>query len=294
MKKILLITFLFAISYPIFANMQQTGWRWRADNGNETSATWLAADTTGITISDTTTIIRLRVRIDNAGGNGDKTTTGLGYSASPIIADKIIGNDTLLKSIPDTWDGKSPFIFVSSSNVADSTPTTSVPILYVDSKTSDEKPDWKPGLVQAKNRPYTLSQDFHTEVEYCIKPTKYIKAGTYYFLPGGGEIEIYPAQNENMAKLTFVDLSSSVNSASGKLTGITVSPNPASDHIVLSNLPKNSTLSIVNLSGQVVKKVSLTSSANSAIVPVTDLQKGLYIVEVSSDGKTVRQKIVKD
>ena len=205
MKKSLLIGILLTMSCHMFANMQQTGWRWRADNGNETTATWMAADTMGITISDTTSIIRLRVRIDNM-GNGDKSTTGLMYGTSQLTANPFQGDNAALTAIPDTWNGSSPFIFAVSNYVADGTPTTTVPILFKSGSSGDEKPTWTQGVVESKNQSFTVTLNFHTEIEYCIKPTKYIVPGTYYFFPGGSSIESYPQapNKETMARLTFV------------------------------------------------------------------------------------------
>ncbi len=67
MKKILLVLISVLIYTTISeAYMKQGNWRWRNDDGSETTATWKAAENTGLgTISHSTSNIRLRIGLYN-------------------------------------------------------------------------------------------------------------------------------------------------------------------------------------------------------------------------------------
>mgnify|MGYP001091174613 FL=1 len=55
MNKILyFLTIMLLISAEATASLRMTSYRWRNDDGNETTATWRAAQSTPITISNTT------------------------------------------------------------------------------------------------------------------------------------------------------------------------------------------------------------------------------------------------
>jgi hypothetical protein len=70
MKKTLLLITLLVTSYNLFAFTTQGVWRWRNDDGSETSATWKAAQNTPITISSAGENFRLRIEMYNNGGSG--------------------------------------------------------------------------------------------------------------------------------------------------------------------------------------------------------------------------------
>ena len=70
MKKVLLLITLLVTSYNLFAFTTQGVWRWRKDDGSETSATWHAPQNTAITISSMDSNIRLRIELYNNGSGG--------------------------------------------------------------------------------------------------------------------------------------------------------------------------------------------------------------------------------
>src|SRR5258708_5949632 len=70
MKKTLLLTALLVTSCHLFAFTTQGVWRWRNDDGSETTATWKASQNTPITIYSTDSVIRLRVELYNNGSGG--------------------------------------------------------------------------------------------------------------------------------------------------------------------------------------------------------------------------------
>ena len=65
MKKTLLLILLLVSYTQIFAFLTQGNWRWRKDNGTETSATWIAPQNTSITIGSSDSTLRLRIEVYN-------------------------------------------------------------------------------------------------------------------------------------------------------------------------------------------------------------------------------------
>src|SRR4051812_18738932 len=65
MKKILTLLLLTCASYTVFANatVTQKDWRWRKDNGNDTTATWHASQDQGITRGLCTAGENIRLRM---------------------------------------------------------------------------------------------------------------------------------------------------------------------------------------------------------------------------------------
>lgn len=56
--------------FDSFASLRTTQYRWRNDDGNQTTATWKAAANTPITINTINENIRLRMEMDNDNGSG--------------------------------------------------------------------------------------------------------------------------------------------------------------------------------------------------------------------------------
>ena len=70
-----------------------------------------------------------------------------------------------------------------------------------------------------------------------------------------------------------------------------VYPNPANDVINVSYADAIDGVTITDLNGRVVKQVVL--GVNEAQINIADLSQGVYILNASSNGKTVTEKIVK-
>ncbi len=170
MKKLLLLTALLVTSYNLFAFTTQGVWRWRKDDGSETTATWRADQNTPITISSTDSVLRLRIELYAPSANGDVTDAK--------FEDSIAGGsgwDTI-KLDPNSsafqFAGTSPF-------VTDLEPTThqlngqSVPpYTFVAGKV----------MVSTDTLPkQTVNTGQTTEFEYAFKPTSKIQPGTTYY-----------------------------------------------------------------------------------------------------------------
>lgn len=172
MKKTLLLIALLVISYNLFAFTTQGVWRWRKDDGSETTAAWRADQSTPITIASTDSIIRLRVELYNNGSGG--TLDGALFEDS---SNQIGGHWDTIKLAANSnafmLAGTSPF-------VTDLEPTThqlngqTIPPYTFD-----------PGkvIVSTEKLPVqTVPSGQTSEFEYAIKPTANIKPDvTYYF-----------------------------------------------------------------------------------------------------------------
>ena len=173
MKKILLVTALLVTSYNVFAFATQGVWRWRKDDGSETSATWKAAQNTPITIYSTDSVIRLRIELyantslggtlDNAYFQDSSNEPGSGWNTIFLEANE--SAFVLAGTSPFITDLESTTHQLSGQSVP---PYTFVPGHEIVSTDSLPKAELNNGEV--------------TEYEYAIKPSSNIKPGvTYYF-----------------------------------------------------------------------------------------------------------------
>ncbi|HEX5153537.1 MAG TPA: T9SS type A sorting domain-containing protein [Parafilimonas sp.] len=171
MKKILLLTVLLVISYNLFAFTTQGVWRWRKDDGSETTATWRADQNTPITVANLDSIIRLRIELYNNGSGG--------------LLDGALFEDSSNEA-GSTWQqitgtaGTNAFVLAGTSpNVTDLEPTThqlsGQPDPYVFVAGAE--------VVSSESLPaQTLNAGETSEFEYAIKPTENLKPNvTYYF-----------------------------------------------------------------------------------------------------------------
>ncbi|RYZ98660.1 MAG: hypothetical protein EOP47_18780, partial [Sphingobacteriaceae bacterium] len=82
MKKLLLFAFLLLASYSnVFAYLTQGHFRWRNNDGTETTATWKAGQDTAIKITDHKAI-RLRIEISNSNNIVKNNGRELQYATS--------------------------------------------------------------------------------------------------------------------------------------------------------------------------------------------------------------------
>ena len=110
---------------------------------------------------------------------------------------------------------------------------------------------------------------------------------------------ITTAQAQRMSRLDSGDIDAvdaeapiGLDLMGGNKQGVTVYPNPANDHILISVAGKKSdrkTISISDFSGRVVFQTQ-KSVENTYMVDVSGLKKDFYIVEVWSGAKVYRKK----
>lgn len=72
---------------------------------------------------------------------------------------------------------------------------------------------------------------------------------------------------------------------------VKIYPNPANDRLTFEKLPTNATIEIYNIAGEVVYSV-YGKNQNSAIINVSDLSKGTYVVKIKSADTVSVQKIL--
>lgn len=168
MKKTLLLTALLVTSYHLFAFTTQGVWRWRNDDGSQTSATWKAPQLTPIIVSNTSENIRLRIEMYNNGGSG------LGGAYLEDSVPGVAGWDTI-RVTPTS----SAFMMAGSSlYIVDGEPTT-------EQLSGQGSPyTFTPGyeIVSRDTIPaFDLGTNQKTEIEWDIKPSQNIQPNTTYF-----------------------------------------------------------------------------------------------------------------
>jgi hypothetical protein len=178
MKKFLLLTALLVTYSNIFAVLTQSGWRWRNDDGSETTATWKANQNTPITLTSNSEVLRLRLEVYN--------NTGAPYDVSDTLqyATSTTGPWTYI----DTLAGSNAFmISKTSAFVIQDEPTTS--------QITGSVRTFAPGKIMVDSqilRNYNLADQLRTEFEWAITGTLNTATNTiYYFretqsLDGGG------------------------------------------------------------------------------------------------------------
>lgn len=95
-----------------------------------------------------------------------------------------------------------------------------------------------------------------------------------------GEIEDYAVK---------ISATLGTDESNGKTQGIQVYPNPAVDVLNVTKVSNNAAYSIYNVAGQIVAKGKVLDNK----VPVTKLEKGVYIITVDNNGETAKVKFIK-
>jgi hypothetical protein len=178
MKKILLPLFFLLVSvvdlYAIFPTpaINQTKYRWRNDNGSETTATWKAAENTAITLADTTSVLRARIELQNNSGAVYDIDESLEYSTNGGTTWTVITNAPT-----------NAFIYQSSTNVTDGGATTN----QVSTGTAGTFAAGRIISAIPSATPMVISSGEKTEFEWVIKPTSNLLPMTTYTFRSSGQ-----------------------------------------------------------------------------------------------------------
>ncbi|MEP7107708.1 MAG: T9SS type A sorting domain-containing protein [Ferruginibacter sp.] len=202
MKKIFMLIVLLTAYSNIFAFLTQANWRWRNDDGSETTATWKEAQNTPFTQSTTGEIFRLRLEVYNNLTTSENMLDTLQYATS------ITGPWTNI----DTLEGSNAFmISTSSAFVVQDEPTTAqltgVALPFSAGKI----------MVDSAILRINLPTQQRTECEWVIKGTTNIAPNTTYFFRQWGA-----AANNLDIGMTYPSLTTAVVLPI-KLNGFTVS-----------------------------------------------------------------------
>jgi hypothetical protein len=252
MKKILTLFLFICVSCSAFASalVVQADWRWRNDDGSETSATWKAAqnDTIIQTICDIDDNLRLRI-LFGVGNNPGSTSS----PASLIVDGQIsYSTDPAGTFIKITKDGSvNPFVFSKSTLVSNATPTTqqltAATGVYaagqvLDSSNTNSITFSTPG-----------STNTVTEYEWVIQPTINIVADTYYF-----KLESLTAYGT----LPAVIYTGNTVDASTSLSGSTITANSATGTYVWVDCNNSNT----PVPGETAQSFTATSAGSYAVI----------------------------
>jgi len=172
MKKTLLLVAMLVTCYNVFAFTTQGVWRWRNDDGSETSATWRAAQNVPITIGTIDSTLRLRIELYNNGSGGlldgayfedSSSEPGSHWDTIKLTA----GDNAFMLA------GTSPFVTDLEPTTHQLNGQTIPPYIYDPGKV----------IVSTDSLPaYTVPTSHTTEYEYVFKPTSNLKPNvTYYF-----------------------------------------------------------------------------------------------------------------
>ena len=165
MKKTFILFALCIVCNHLFANLSQGNWRWRSNNGNETTATWKAAENTAIVITDTSTI-RLRIEISNITGGAKDFSQSLQYATNTN------GPWETVNSV------SSSFVLAGSSLFVTQGQATTKQLM------GNSNNSFVSGQIIVSNEQFlqSLPDATKTEYEWLIKPAQSIeKNTTYYF-----------------------------------------------------------------------------------------------------------------
>jgi hypothetical protein len=169
MKKILILTVMLVAYSNIFAFLTQANWRWRNDNGTETTATWKAPQNTQAVLSVPGEVWRLRLEVYNSA-----IDTTLSVFDTLQYATSTGGPWTNI----DATSGSNPFIIAGTSAFVTQADPTTAQLAGTAGYT------FAPGKIMVDSellQNYTLAYPYRTEFEWAIKSTLNMTPNTIYY-----------------------------------------------------------------------------------------------------------------
>ncbi len=172
---ILIILFVIAGLSASSAVIVQDHYRWRNDDGTETTATWKADEDTEISISSNENI-RIRFDISNQTTNTVATLVGatLQYSNSPSMQEE----NTWINITTD--DSTNDFVLALSDNFADGDDTVND---FLTNETTNNGSGKMFETTTNFGASFAITTNY--EFEWCIKTTANVSDTTYYFRVNG-------------------------------------------------------------------------------------------------------------
>jgi hypothetical protein len=254
MKKILLFTLFLANFFYTTANTRMSAYRWRNDNGNETTATWKVGINTSLNIKNLDPI-RLRIALEDY-STGQTAYTGNFYKKIQFSEDS-----------GATWknftDSGSPFSLISSSEVADAVPTTQ------QISTGNYASFIVGAFVSTDSNQYIsypASTGKFTELEFSIKPNASISSSIKYTFQ-----VLYSNSNLVIPELTYC-------------------PTPEPTATSPQNFNVNAKVSDLTATGTDLKWYTAVTGG-TALDPITPLSSGLYYVSQTLSCESTRSEV---
>jgi Secretion system C-terminal sorting domain len=169
MKKILILAIMLACYSNIFAFLTQSNWRWRNDDGTETTATWKAAQNAQTIMNAPDEVWRLRLNVYNSTPNDTLSLLDtLQYSTS--TGGPWINIDMTTTSNPFIIAGTSSYVVQAEPTTAQLTDASGYS--FATGKTMVDS-------VSLQN--YALIPSQRTEFEWTIKSTSALVPNTIYY-----------------------------------------------------------------------------------------------------------------
>ena len=265
------ILLLFCLSITeINATANSSHWRWRNDNGNELTATWRSNEDQSSTVNINENI-RLRVSLVHTSGPNSS-----GYSRT---LDWSTDKSTWL---PITNDASNPFIFSTSTHVADNSPLADSPgIDNSDATGGFEIGGLFTSISSTINE--TINVGKSRELEYCIQATvNALAAPTYYFRVASkvATSDVYPELKVNNP-LGIEDYDNNK---------LVIYPNPSKDIFNIQGQEINS-IEVFNSDGTIIKTQS--TKKNNTQVDLSNQSNGVYYIKVISNSNSTTHKVIK-
>ncbi|MBC7865062.1 MAG: T9SS type A sorting domain-containing protein [Bacteroidia bacterium] len=85
------------------------------------------------------------------------------------------------------------------------------------------------------------------------------------------------------------------NENNGKFSQLSIYPNPAKDFFTVENIPANSVIKIYDVSGRLVltqKSIPIAIGTTKCLINTSNLQNGIFLIEVSSENSRSFERIV--
>lgn len=199
-KQLLLLLLLVGAVQTSFAFFNVGNWRWRANNGSETSATWRAAENVPIQITSPNEVIRLRIEYANT-----QSTSGVGSNVEIGYSLGQNGSNILISENGTT----NAFVLVgTNANVTHGMATTK----QLTGNSAYSAYTFSPGavVVNGNTLSYSIPAQGKTEYEFVLRTTGNIQLGaTYYFsLTNGNATAGVPKPSLTVASTLPVKLAS--------------------------------------------------------------------------------------
>jgi hypothetical protein len=255
MNKTILFTLLLANFFFANANTRMSAYRWRNDDGTETSATWKAAKNTPVQINNLDPI-RIRIALE------DYSTGWTGITGS--FSKKIQFSEDSGVTWKYFTDSGSPFSLISSAEVSDATPTTQ------QLATGDAASFIVGAFVSTESNTYIAypaSSGKFTEMEFSIKANNLISNSVTY---------------------TFKVLNSSGDLATPQLTYSCGTAEPTVSSTQTFNA--NAKVSDLAATGTDIKWYT-SATGGTALDPTTALSTGLYYVSQTLSCESTRTQV---
>ena len=191
MKKILLFSILLIAFSDIFAFTTQGNWRWRNNDGTETTATWKAAQNTQVNYNSISEVIRLRIDVYNTGSDTVSLEDSLQYTTTPAVANSWLNINVNDPTRAFTMAGPNGF---SVQNTPTTSQLTGNSYAFVPGKLMVDSSILKFVDILPSNR---------SEIEWAIMGTPATLPGTtYYFRLWGSTSNSLPPNTTYPSLLT--------------------------------------------------------------------------------------------